>query len=231
MGTQSNFPSRHIDGPGSRNCLEPLPAYRQVLFKSGALQLKKEMSTPLKESGNRKWVPCHVSINGTQLILISGKVLASTNILSLQFAQVGMASDYKKADHCFRIRAEGQQYLFAAASLKEMLEWILALQISIDLSLPIDLRQMPEMPRRRGPTSLLVGPMRCSPQLAKWAAPQVASATGGEQSSKEPRGSKGCPPTVRDFKTLRSHDPWAGLIFYNGKFASVEHSYILPMTS
>ncbi|PRT55972.1 hypothetical protein B9G98_03592 [Wickerhamiella sorbophila] len=208
--------------------VESPPAYRQALFKSGPLQVKKEMSTPMKESSSRKWLPCHVSINGTQLVLISGKLLATTSILSLQYARVGLASDYTKVANCFRIRAEGQQYLFAASSLKEMLEWILALQIAIDLSLPIDLRSMPRLPSRRAALSYARS-LEPTYHLERYISHAPICGT-----PKTPSGSinsRGCPPTTKDFWSLNNNDPWTGIIYYHGSFASVEQSGILPMKS
>lgn len=208
---------------------DPPPAYRQALFKSGPLMVKKEMSSPIKESSSRKWLPSHVSINGTQLVLISGKLLATTSILSLQFARVGLASDYTKEEHCFRIRAEGQQYLFAASSLKAMLEWVLALQIAIDLSLPIDLRDTPRLPSRR---SVMSHARRSDPAyyLERYAS-HTSLLCGSSKATSGSRNSRGCPPTRKDFWALKSDDPWTGIIYYHGTFASVEQSGILPMRS
>ncbi|KAK9458816.1 uncharacterized protein V1516DRAFT_121425 [Lipomyces oligophaga] len=71
---------------------------------------------------------------------------------TLQYAQIGLANDYKKKSNVIRVRAEGQQFLLLCGDMRECVEWTSALQAACDLALPLDERQLPRyrsIPSRR----------------------------------------------------------------------------------
>ncbi|KAJ8103877.1 hypothetical protein POJ06DRAFT_243047 [Lipomyces tetrasporus] len=82
-------------------------------------------------------------------------VLSPANLVrsyTLQYAQIGLATDYKKKQNVIRVRAEGQQFLLLCNDARECVEWTSALQAACDLSLPLDERTIPRcrsIPSRR----------------------------------------------------------------------------------
>lgn len=71
---------------------------------------------------------------------------------SMQGAQCGLAADYTKRKHVVRIKAEGEQFLVQARNNYHLVDWIEALQASINISEDLDVRVMPKfitLPRRR----------------------------------------------------------------------------------
>ncbi|KAK9381543.1 uncharacterized protein V2V93DRAFT_367224 [Kockiozyma suomiensis] len=71
---------------------------------------------------------------------------------TLQYAQIGLATDYKKKSNVIRVRAEGQQFLLLCADARECVEWTAAMQVACDLALPLDERTIPRfrsIPSRR----------------------------------------------------------------------------------
>ncbi|KAK9469743.1 hypothetical protein V1512DRAFT_256923 [Lipomyces arxii] len=71
---------------------------------------------------------------------------------TLQYAQVGLATDYRKRQNVIRVRAEGQQFLLLCSDPRETVEWTSAMQAACDLALPLDERTIPRyrsIPSRR----------------------------------------------------------------------------------
>ncbi|KAK9448674.1 uncharacterized protein V1518DRAFT_295961 [Limtongia smithiae] len=71
---------------------------------------------------------------------------------TLQYAQIGLATDYKKKSNVIRVRAEGQQFLFLCADARECIEWTASMHAACDLALPLDERTIPRyrtIPSRR----------------------------------------------------------------------------------
>lgn len=98
--------------------------------------------------------PSMIPSNLTGTVLNSGacKIGKLLHSYTLQYAEVGLAIDYKKRPHVFRIRAEGEQFLLQTCSAEDQIGWVNSLQIGIDISLPIDDRSLPKyhmIPRRR----------------------------------------------------------------------------------
>lgn len=80
-----------------------------------------------------------------------GKLLKS---YTLQYAEVGYASDYTKRLHVLRVRPEGEQILLQANSQQDHILWTNTVQMGIDLALPLEERALPltrQVPRRRRP--------------------------------------------------------------------------------
>lgn len=70
---------------------------------------------------------------------------------TLQYADVGAASDYVKRTHVLRIRAEAEQFLLQLSTVIDFVAWAHSLQTAIDISLPLDERPLPRtrmIPRR-----------------------------------------------------------------------------------
>ncbi|KAG7758944.1 hypothetical protein KL911_000081 [Ogataea haglerorum] len=82
-------------------------------------------------------------------------LLAPDNLVrsySLQYAKVGIATDYKKKKHTLRLRAETEQFLLEFPTVESMIEWYCCLNLGIDNSLDLTRREMPKyrtVPRRR----------------------------------------------------------------------------------
>ncbi|RAL64983.1 hypothetical protein DID88_001573 [Monilinia fructigena] len=78
-----------------------------------------------------------------------GSLLASYNLLH---ADVGIAADYVKKHYVIRIRAEADQFLLSCVKIETFVTWLQSLSIAIDLSMPLDERQIPRdqsIPRSR----------------------------------------------------------------------------------
>lgn len=71
---------------------------------------------------------------------------------SLQYAKIGLATDYTKKSNVLRLRLESEQFLLEFSSAKELIEWNLGLCIGRDVSADIQQREDPRyrtVPRRR----------------------------------------------------------------------------------
>lgn len=71
---------------------------------------------------------------------------------TLQHAEVGAASDYKKRSYVIRVRAETHQFLLACKTVETFFNWLEALSSGIALALPLEERVVPKyqtIPRRR----------------------------------------------------------------------------------
>lgn len=78
-----------------------------------------------------------------------GKLIRS---YSLQYAKIGLATDYTKKSNVLRLRLENEQFLLEFSSAKELIEWNLGLSIGRDVSPDIQQREDPRyrtVPRRR----------------------------------------------------------------------------------
>lgn len=142
------------DGTNLDELEESLPAYTPALTMKGLLQMKPELSSPFCRATHRNWRTAALELNNTQLQITQSDVYGldlfkKTTTFSLQFAEIGLASDYTKRPYCFRIRFEGKQAVFDCRNRQEMLGWMVSLQMAISLALPLELRQMPEEIRRR----------------------------------------------------------------------------------
>lgn len=71
---------------------------------------------------------------------------------SLQYAKIGLATDYTKKSNVLRLRLESEQFLLEFSSAKELIEWNLGLSVGRDVSADIQQREDPRyrtVPRRR----------------------------------------------------------------------------------
>lgn len=127
------------------------PPYTPALHREGVAHLKPELDCPFMRSGSRSWKFCSIEVSNTQLRLSYaslGGFISHECTYSLQFAEVGLASDYTKREHTIRLRVEGKQFLFAFGSLEQMQSMLIALMMAISLALPLELRQLPEEIKR-----------------------------------------------------------------------------------
>lgn len=136
---------------------EPLPAYISSIRRESLAMRKPEFSSPYLPAAHRSWSSVYMSLNNTKLTLhkISRKSLSwdqygkkekTFNVLrsyTLQYAQVGLALDYQKRPNVLRLRVENEQILVAFSCQEECIGWCHDLQIAIDLSLPIEERDLP----------------------------------------------------------------------------------------
>lgn len=153
---------------------ETLPDYTSSVYHEGFVWKKQELNTPFQGAPNRSWAPIYAVLNNTRLDLYiaienqfigcgdkdlsrcvktkRGSFLCS---YTLQYAETGLAVDYNKRPFVVRVRAESEQFLFAFADEQDCVEWARALQMGIDLSLPLEervityYRSIPRSRRRR----------------------------------------------------------------------------------
>lgn len=76
------------------------------------------------------------------LSLKKGKLLKS---YTLQMLNIGIAKDYKKKPYVLRLRIENEQVLLRCLSIKDMINWYVDLSTGADISLPLELRQFPQL--------------------------------------------------------------------------------------
>ena len=130
---------------------EMCPLYSCTVTASFNLLMKYELEAPGIPSSNRRWFPAHIEIVGTMLnistfssqpFLRSAHNLTSTShskrltqSLTLQGAEVGIASDYKKRKFVIRVRAEAEQFLLEVESLPVLLNFINDLETAIAVAL------------------------------------------------------------------------------------------------
>lgn len=135
---------------------EALPDYCPSIYKEGVLARKMELSTPFTAATTRSWGQVRVELNNTQLNVYEvrqggqrrGKRIGS---YTLQYGDVGLASDYVKRPHVIRVRVEGEQFLLECGSQEDCIVWINVLQMAMDLALPLEERRIPKyrsIPRR-----------------------------------------------------------------------------------
>ncbi|RLV95178.1 PH domain-containing protein [Spathaspora sp. JA1] len=85
-----------------------------------------------------------------QLGLLNSKKLVRS--YSLQYAKVGLATDYTKKENVLRMRAESEQFLVEFDNPQALLDWNLSLNVGMGVSLDIEQRSAPKyrtIPRRR----------------------------------------------------------------------------------
>lgn len=171
----------------TRHESEVCPSYSCTTTISCNLLTKYELEAPSVPSSNRKWFPAHIEVIGTMLnisvspskrhlrslrsLTIRSQSDCVTRNYTLQGAEVGIASDYKKRRFVIRVRAEAEQFLLEVESLSVLLNVIRVLETAIDLSLPLESRKMPRVSGypRRAPTAIQPQDQRTmATLLGKW---------------------------------------------------------------
>jgi hypothetical protein len=129
---------------------EKLPGYSLSVFRSGSLNRKIEYTEPGIRPAIRSWETIYSTIQGTILKVYKLKFseidpyryrIRSVKHYTLQYAESGVAVDYKKRPYVLRVRVEGEQFLLQCRSASDRNAWLEAFQAAADISLDIDLRQ------------------------------------------------------------------------------------------
>ncbi|KAF8429058.1 hypothetical protein EV426DRAFT_543080, partial [Tirmania nivea] len=171
-------PGRNPVWPREEEGMEQLPEYYCSVHKEAVFYTKMELSSPFDRATDRSWNKEYVVLHGTLLRLHKARRIpffASPDMRSglgedgstrpegwmpgeltrsytLQGAEVGIATDYKKRHFVIRIRAETEQFLLSSKSVDECIAWLEALSAAVDLSPVLEERALPRYqttPRRR----------------------------------------------------------------------------------
>ncbi|KAF8545167.1 hypothetical protein BDD12DRAFT_157243 [Trichophaea hybrida] len=165
-------PSRFKILPREEEGREELPKYTCSLHKEAVFDRKMELRNPFERARKRNWSKCYIVLHGTKLDIHKAKKIpfptsamkadttrpvgwlpgALLESYTLQLAQVGAATDYKKKTFVIRLRVQTEQFLLSCSSLESFVEWLEVLSAAVDLSLPLDERSLPRyqtLPRRR----------------------------------------------------------------------------------
>lgn len=136
-----------------------LPPYSTSLNGIAHFLLKPELVDPVTAWPHRRWYRVTLELQGTQIFISQQQLcgqLFCCRPLSLQGAQVGLATDYRKRLFVVRVRAEGFQFLLAAATLTAAISWVDKLDAAIAVSTDLDERREPRyqtMASSRVPTA------------------------------------------------------------------------------
>ncbi|RPB27695.1 PH domain-like protein [Terfezia boudieri ATCC MYA-4762] len=171
-------PGRNPVWPREEEGREQLPEYYCSVHREAVFYTKMELRTPFDRATDRSWNKEYVVLHGTLLRLHKARRIpffASPDMRSrlgedgstrpegwmpgeltksytLQGAEVGIATDYKKRHFVIRVRAETEQFLLASKSVDECIAWLEALSAAVDLSPALEERTLPRYqmtPRRR----------------------------------------------------------------------------------
>ncbi|KAF8442721.1 hypothetical protein BGX38DRAFT_1095923 [Terfezia claveryi] len=177
-------PGRNPVWPREEEGREQLPEYYCSVHREAVFYTKMELSTPFDRATDRSWNKEYVVLHGTLLRLHKARRIpffASPDMRSrlgedgstrpegwmpgeltksytLQGAEVGIATDYKKRHFVIRVRAETEQFLLASKSVDECIAWLEALSAAVDLSPALEERTLPRYqitPRRRRAPSII----------------------------------------------------------------------------
>ncbi|ODV87491.1 hypothetical protein CANARDRAFT_26888 [[Candida] arabinofermentans NRRL YB-2248] len=136
--------------------------WRQVIIEINSTQLNIYNTDPIKPSS-----PKFINLQNYQSKLTNTKdlndlihynkegLLSNSNLLksySLQYAKIGLATDYTKKKHTLRLRLETEQFLLDFETPEQLIDWYCCLNLGIDNSLELNKREMPKyktVPRRR----------------------------------------------------------------------------------
>ncbi|KAB8296917.1 hypothetical protein EYC80_002326 [Monilinia laxa] len=154
---------------------EELPGYSAGISLENVFMRKMELQGAIHRASDRNWYRVFATLQGTLLSFHkikgsgvfgrergegkgtpdlpagakTGSLLASYNLLH---ADVGIAADYVKKHYVIRVRAEADQFLLSCVKIETFVTWLQSLFIAIDLSMPLDERQIPReqsIPRSR----------------------------------------------------------------------------------
>ncbi|KAI9484734.1 hypothetical protein BDB00DRAFT_853833 [Zychaea mexicana] len=128
---------------------EELPPYECTVSRVGHVHVKKERESQDKVAKKRSWKNLYVMLWGTSIRAYKRepKKQDETPVWSytMQEAEAGMATDYRKYSHVLRIRIHnGPQFLVRCDSERSAVLWIDAVQASANVSPDLDTRPMPE---------------------------------------------------------------------------------------
>jgi len=133
------------------------PSYSLTVFRSGSLNRKIEFSEPGIRPLKRPWTTIYATVQGTILKVYKLKFsrndpyryrIRSVKQYTLQYAESGIAFDYKKRPYVLRVRVEGEQFLLQCRSASDRNGWLEAFQAAADISLDLDLRESQKDPQQ-----------------------------------------------------------------------------------
>jgi hypothetical protein len=158
MHLTGEFPPAYSTSPPR----ETLPAYSNSIFRSGSLNRKIEFSDPGIRPPQRSWRTVYATVHGTIFKVYQLKFcqnnpyryrISSVKQYTLQYAESGIAYDYKKRSWVLRIRVEGEQFLLQCRSGSDRNGWLEALQAAAEVALDIDVRDESLKDLLRQPTA------------------------------------------------------------------------------
>ncbi|KAI9249494.1 hypothetical protein BDA99DRAFT_420199, partial [Phascolomyces articulosus] len=132
---------------------EVLPPYECTVSRVGHVHIKKERENQDKIAKKRTWRKLYVMLWGTAIraykrepkINQHGEEDKPIWSYTLQQAEAGLATDYRKHQHVLRIRIHnGPQFLFRCETERSAVLWIDAVQAATNICQDLDVRPMPE---------------------------------------------------------------------------------------
>ncbi|KAJ1992295.1 hypothetical protein H4R33_001066 [Dimargaris cristalligena] len=126
-----------------------LPPYVCTIQKEGTLWMKVEFDDFDTRAKHRVWKQRYFQLWGTCLRIYNKKSKNPEDTepiynIGMQNVKAGLALDYRKKKHVFRVHADGFQFLLQAQTSMEMIGWIDSLQASTNIALPIEERKLPK---------------------------------------------------------------------------------------
>jgi hypothetical protein len=147
-------------------------------FRGNTSDIKTDIScwahAAFEPAKKRRWKKCYLVLHGTKLEVHKPKKIpffssarkaaadparpvgyrpgTLLESYTLQLAEVGTATDYRKRHFAIRLRVQTVQFLISCKTLETFLEWLEALSAAIDLSPSLEERSDPRyhtLPRRR----------------------------------------------------------------------------------
>ncbi|KAJ8654144.1 hypothetical protein O0I10_010220 [Lichtheimia ornata] len=148
---------------------EHLPPYECTVSRAGQVHVKREREDENTLSKKRSWRNLYVVVWGTSIRAYKKQPTNPETerpvwSFSMQHAEAGMATDYRKYPDVVRVRIRhGPQFLIRCSTYMSAVLWIDAIQASANVCEDLDTRCMPEFsfgrrlrrsrPHRRSPTN------------------------------------------------------------------------------
>ncbi|KAI8144285.1 hypothetical protein BJV82DRAFT_608962 [Fennellomyces sp. T-0311] len=128
---------------------EKLPAYECTVSRVGQVYVKRERENQTTVAKKRTWKNLYVILWGTSIRAYKREPKRGDErplwSYTMQGAEAGMATDYRKYKHVLRIRtSDGPQFLMRCSDERSAVLWIDAVQASANVSPDLDTRPMPE---------------------------------------------------------------------------------------
>ncbi|KAF5617229.1 PH domain protein [Fusarium tjaetaba] len=140
---------------------ETLPEYRCEIDLKGVFMHKMEIKNAIQRAEDRQWRMIYVTLHGTALNIYNvkkrwqwGRTKDEPNInpdnppwigqgdlvksYSLQYADCGIAADYKKKRYVIRLRVETDQFLISSVELSTFNAWLDGLNAAISVAAPME---------------------------------------------------------------------------------------------
>ncbi|KAF5715467.1 ph domain-containing protein [Fusarium mundagurra] len=191
---------------------ETLPEYRCEIDLEGVFMHKMEIQNTIQRAEDRQWHMIYVTLHGTALNIYNvkkrwkwGRNKDGPNVnpdnppwidqgdlvksYSLQYADCGIAADYKKRRYVIRLRVETDQFLISSVELSTFNAWFDGLNAAISVAAPMEDRDFPrDMSIPRIQRILWFQGQHPSPtpdldQLSRTDSPQLSTTAGDDNVS------------------------------------------------